>query len=163
MTEPTTPSYGQRLRALRKDRGMTQRQLQAASGVAQALISRYERGVVMPEEANARALDLGLGQAVAEYAPAVIEPPRPGRGRDATLSEAEIVRRYQLLRRFEDGRLRPGEELPERRMFRIWRGSGWLAAATRAGILPPGPELGGEYGVEEGPPPSPAELEAQSA
>jgi transcriptional regulator with XRE-family HTH domain len=137
---PLVPSYGTRLRALRKARRLTQYQLAHASGVAQGLISRYESGKLVPEAANAQALDAALGRPVADFAP----PPAP----DEKLDDETIVRRYQLLRRLERSRLRPGDREVLPRNPKVWRRSPWMRRARERGLLPPGPEWGGELGHE---------------
>ena len=134
------PSYGTRLRALRKARGLTQYQLADASGVAQSLISRYESGKITPEPATAQALDGALAQPVATYE----LPPAPAE----KLDDETIVRRYQLLRRLERSLLRPGDREVLPRDPRLWRRSLWMRRARDRGLLPPGPEWGGELGAE---------------
>lgn len=137
---PPVPSYGTRLRALRKARGLTQYQLADTSGVAQSLISRYERGKITPEPATSLALDGALGQPVASYE----LPPAP----DEKLDDETIVRRYQLLRRLERWLLRPSDREALPRDPRVWRRSPWMRRARDRGLLPPGPEWGGELGPE---------------
>jgi len=138
---PPVPWYGTRLRALRKARGLTQYQLAHASGVTASLISRYEAGKLAPEAANAQALDVALGQPVAAY--------EPLQASDEKLDDETIVRRYQLLRRLERSRLQPGDREALPRDPRIWRRSPWMRRARERGLLPPGPEWGGELGAED--------------
>jgi transcriptional regulator with XRE-family HTH domain len=136
----TAISYAARLRSLRALRGLTQLALARASGVAQALISRYEAGKLVPSERTQQALDQALGAPVAEHGP----PPKVWPVEK--LTDEQIVRRYQLLRRLERGCLRPGdrEALPARP--ETWRRSPWLRRAYERGLLPPGPQWGGELG-----------------
>jgi transcriptional regulator with XRE-family HTH domain len=141
-------AYGDRLRQARVRAGRTQADLAADIGCTQATVSAYESGARRPPAAVEAALDAALGERVA-YAltpgPAGGRPARRGRGVQA-LPDAEAVARYQLMRRLEAGRLRAGERPPTARQLREWRRSDWMQDAVRRGVLPPGPELGGELG-----------------
>lgn len=133
-------SYAARLRSLRQLRGLTQIALAQASGVAQALISRYEAGKIVPSARTQQALDQAL------VAPVTAHEPPPKTSPAEKLTDEQIVRRYQLLRRLERGCLRPGDQeaLPARP--ETWRRSPWLRRAYERGLLPPGPQWGGELG-----------------
>ena len=57
-------AFGARLRAIREERGLTQKELARLAGIAEMLVSRYERGVGNPAIdtaiALARALEVSL-------------------------------------------------------------------------------------------------------
>lgn len=52
---------GERLRALREKKGLTQEQLARAAGVRQSIVSKIERGVIDPRFSTMQALARALG------------------------------------------------------------------------------------------------------
>src|SRR5689334_15453518 len=78
--------FGHRLRELRKKRGMTQEDLEAASGVAQEYISGLERGVRSnPSREVIKSLALALEVAPEELAGAMWEDETSANGSDVSL------------------------------------------------------------------------------
>jgi transcriptional regulator with XRE-family HTH domain len=133
--ERAVKEYGLKLRAVRQGAGLTQAKLSQATGLDQGLLSRYERGLVVPPVAAMQAIDRVLGREVARQE---VEPELP---------DDEVVRRYQLVMRARDGRLWPGEIVPDPSTLRDWRTSSWLKAARQRGVIPPSLKQGGRYGT----------------
>lgn len=48
MSETALPAFGQRLSALRQERGFTQEELAKVSGISKAAIGRWEMGANLP-------------------------------------------------------------------------------------------------------------------
>jgi transcriptional regulator with XRE-family HTH domain len=58
---------GRRIRRVRKERGMTQTELARALNVADAQVSRWETGRVVPQRRNLEALAAALGVQVEAF------------------------------------------------------------------------------------------------
>jgi len=65
-TEPDQPALGAAVRAVREDKGISQVQLAAATGLVQSWISETERGRRNPSWSNVVRLARGLGVTVGE-------------------------------------------------------------------------------------------------
>jgi transcriptional regulator with XRE-family HTH domain len=142
--------YGARLRAARRVAGITQTDLAQTVGARQSMISRVEAGRTPAGPALRAAIDRALGASVETFEADLGLGSRRGR----TVADREAIERYQLMRRAQTGRLRPGELRPSREEMRDWRRSAWLEDGVLRGILPPGPEDGGELGHD---PPGPSQ------
>ena len=140
--------YGARLRSARRVAGVTQTELAASIGVRQSRLSRIESGRNPADAELRRLIDEALGIEVARFAADTGLGSRRGR----TVADQEAIKRYQLMRRAQMGRLRPGELRPSREEMRDWRRSAWLEDGVRRGVLPPALEDGGELGHD---PPAP--------
>lgn len=98
-------SFGERLAAIRKDRGFTQVELAQRVGMIQALISDYERGKLRPYAdvvvRFARALEVTTDQLLG-----LDDPPAPG----TTVPNRRLLRRLrqidQLPKRDQDALIR---------------------------------------------------------
>lgn len=66
MTELDAPAFGQRLRAMRKRRGLTLKEVADACGLAISTLSRVERGQMSPTYDKLLQLSRGLGADLAE-------------------------------------------------------------------------------------------------
>jgi len=67
-TEPDQPALGAAVRAVREDKGISQVQLAAATGLVQSWISETERGRRNPSWSNVVRLAEGLGVSLSELA-----------------------------------------------------------------------------------------------
>jgi transcriptional regulator with XRE-family HTH domain len=63
-TPPNTRPTATRLRKLRRDRGMRQRDLADVLGVHLAAVSLWERGGIRPHPRTARALEIVFGEPI---------------------------------------------------------------------------------------------------
>jgi len=59
-------TFGERLRALREARGLTLRELEAASGIERGTINRIERGAAVPRLDSIQALAAALNVTLSE-------------------------------------------------------------------------------------------------
>src|SRR4051794_828991 len=82
------PALGQRVRALRAERGLSTRALAAAVGVTSGFISQIENGQVTPSLAPLFRLTAELGVSMGELFDAV---PQPANGRVLRASERTVV------------------------------------------------------------------------
>src|SRR5215210_8472330 len=73
---PVEVALGARIRTLRRDAGMTLRQLADKAGFTESFLSQVERGVASPSIASVQRLAHGLGLSIGEL---FAEPPRSGR------------------------------------------------------------------------------------
>jgi transcriptional regulator with XRE-family HTH domain len=73
---PVEVALGTRIRTLRREGGMTLRQLADKAGFTESFLSQVERGVASPSIASVQRLAHGLGLSIGEL---FAEPPRSGR------------------------------------------------------------------------------------
>jgi transcriptional regulator with XRE-family HTH domain len=83
---PESPSFGQRLKTIRKRRGLSQVELAARLGLHQSLISQYERGYLRLHGA----LLMRLAQALATTPDEILGSP----ARPPAAPEAPVDRRF---------------------------------------------------------------------
>jgi transcriptional regulator with XRE-family HTH domain len=129
--------------------GLRLRDLTEMCGIMKTTLSRYETGARIPKESNLRAIAHALGSD--DILLRQWQPPRRELLGHNRVADDEIVRRYQLLRRIEHARMRPGDKRPEPRTIKEWRCSPWMHDAFERGLLPPRPDLGGELGLTSAP------------
>jgi len=94
-------SFGQRLARLRRARGLTQRQLAAATGVSQRMVAYYETRVVSPPAEVITKLIAALGASADDLlglkAPATAVPEPP-----LTTIELRLWRKFRELRKLPE-------------------------------------------------------------
>lgn len=116
-------SVGQRIRAYRKQRRLTQEKLGALCGVTAGAISSYENGVTVPKRRVADKLAQALGVPVDRLleAPDVAErPPEPVRASDGLLYNGVLTLLKELYGPVE-GRVIVGENGARRRYYVVRR------------------------------------------
>jgi len=113
--------FNERVRTLRKQRGMSLRQLAQATGVSPALLSQVERGTTDPSLSTVRKLAAVLGADLAtlfaETPPAEVHHSRPGQ-RPLLSAGADLMSYERLTPGRSDlevlhGRLAPGQATSE--------------------------------------------------
>jgi transcriptional regulator with XRE-family HTH domain len=77
-------TFGERLRALRHEAGLTQRALSAASGIPLPSIRGYEQGLREPYWYGLLQLARGLGVSAEAFADCTSKDQGPGKGKGAT-------------------------------------------------------------------------------
>ena len=106
---------GDRLNALRAEKGMSQYRLSKLSGVAQSMISGIESGDKNPTVETLAQLCNALGVTLAEFFSPADEP-------EAASEEARPGDEWEPLAvRFEDGSIRPPEDLSPEQQAEIER------------------------------------------
>ncbi len=84
-----------RLCVLRKQHGLSQKQLAALVGQDRTMISMYERGRILPTLASAGMLQLLFGMSVAEIFPGLFRQLEQGLEANRQKVGSRLMRRYQ--------------------------------------------------------------------
>ena len=116
-------TVGQKIRAFRKQRGLTQERLGALCGVSSGAISSYENGVTLPKrravEKIPRALDVPP-EKLLEEAPAPVPPASREQASDTLLYDGVLAALKELYGMVE-GRIVMGENGASRRYYVVKR------------------------------------------
>ena len=116
-------TVGQKIRAFRKQRGLTQERLGALCGVSSGAISSYENGVTLPKrravEKIARALDVPP-EKLLEEAPAPVLPASREQASDTLLYDGVLAALKELYGMVE-GRIVMGENGASRKYYVVKR------------------------------------------
>ena len=86
-------SFGKRLAAVRKDRGLSQSALAEALGTSVSVVSRYERNEMAPSVETARR--------IAEHLDASLAYLLGGGGEEELLGDRDLVRRLRAVQAFD--------------------------------------------------------------